>query len=254
MQNNNHGKTELWPTKIRHCEIRSFHMIILLQSSVQRSFNISLKTDVSHCCSFSSPYRGIWPPHFFFRKPHHKMIILLQSSVQMSETDVSRKHCVSHCWLFPSPPLERHLTSILTFSSANHITGWCALSVAQGRVRNAALQYIAPSIFAQLRRGDKKERNVVFQYFSLSIFAQLRRWEKKDAQGSEAHRHFASDLRGAVLQYSFIYGQKMKKEKIKNLMHRLCASDIRGAVFQYCCKTDVRHLWGHRSPSCRVKS
>ena len=66
--------TELWPTKIRHCEIRSFHMIILLQSSVQRSFNISLKTDVSHCCSFSSPYRGIWPPHFFFRKPHHWMV------------------------------------------------------------------------------------------------------------------------------------------------------------------------------------
>ena len=231
------------PTKIRHCEIRSFHMIILLQSSVQRSFNISLKTDVSHCCSFSSPYRGIWPPHFFFRKPHHKMIILLQSSVQMSETDVARKHCVSHCWLFPSPPLERHLTSILTFSSANHITGWCALSVAQGRVRNAALQYIAPSIFAQLRRGEKKERNAVFQYFSLSIFAHLRspyfctikkvrekfslsifaqsrRWEKKDAQGSEAHRHFASDLRGVVLQY--------------------------------CCKTNLRHLWGHRSPSCRV--
>ena len=106
------------------------------------------------------------------------------------------------------------------FSSANHITGWCALSVAQGRVRNAALQYIAPSIFAQLRRGEKKERNAVFQYFSLSIFAQLRRWEKKDAQGSEAHRYFASYLRGVVLQY--------------------------------CCKTNLRHLWGHRSPSCRV--
>ena len=106
--------------EIRDCEIQSFHMIILLQSSVQMSFNTSLKTDVSHCCSFPS-FWGIWLPHLFFRKPHH--------------------------WM--------------------------------GQIERCTM---------------KGERCCVSIFFSL-YFCTFENMREKDAQGSQAHWHFASNLR-----------------------------------------------------------
>ena len=133
--------TKLWPTKNRHCEIQSFLMIHLLQSSVQMSFNISLKTDVSYCWLFPSPHRGIWPPpHFFSRKPHHWTV-----------------------------RIERCTSS----------------------------------------KGKKCRISIFFSLY----FCTIKMMREKDAQGSEAHRHFASDLRDAVFQYSSICGQKIKKDQ-----------------------------------------
>ena len=112
----------------------------------------------------------------------------------------------------------------LTFSSANHITGCCT------------------------REGEKC---CVSIFFSLYFCTIKKMREKRCARVRGASTFCIRFTRRRVSIFFYLWS-KQKKEKNKNLMHRLCASDKRGAMFQYCCKTNVRHLWEYRSPSCKV--
>ena len=101
------------------------------------------------------------------------------------------------------------------------------------------------------KRREKRKKCCVSIFFSLYFCTIKKMREKRCARVRGASTFCIKFTRRRVSIFFYLWS-KQKKEKNKNLMHRLCASDKRGAMFQYCCKTNVRHLWEYRSPSCKV--